>query len=64
MLKVGDTVFKVPTTLGMVKSESDGRLTREGKIGTIIYVHSKQRFYVVEFDLGEFSFRESYAGTP
>ena len=56
-MKIGDRVQCRPTL--------DGKKERSGKIppmmaGTVIYIHPRGRFHVVEFNFGGIKLRESF----
>lgn len=60
-MKVGDTVRRIIScsltsgTTGAVTPEEQVR-----RIGEVVYVHPKGRFYVAEFDFPDGKIRESY----
>lgn len=60
-MEVGDKVTRYPTTF-----ENTERDLAERKIrpltGTVVYIHPKKRFHVVEFEVNGEKFKESFQG--
>lgn len=50
MVKVGD------------KTRERCEALRNSMTGVVVYVHPEKRFYVVEFQIGDRKFRESFTG--
>lgn len=63
MIKVGDKVIRVPQFGEMPKGSSTTVLRRTPMRGTVVYIHPKGRFHVVEFEneRGQ-KLRESFMG--
>lgn len=59
MLKIGDTVWRVPST----NVDELGRNINKPFKSTVVYIHPKGRYHEVQFDFPGGSFRESYYGT-
>jgi hypothetical protein len=63
-MKVGDKVIRTPTTIGegmpvgTLNSVSSARPMR----GTVVWIHPKGRFHVVEFEVCGRTLRESFLG--
>lgn len=57
-MTVGQTVLRVPSTF----YEQEGAGCKPMR-GTVVYVHPKGRFHVVEFEVGGRKARESFYGT-
>lgn len=57
-MQIGDRVRETVSTFPASGSNS-GELS-EKVTGTVVFIHSKERFYTVEFRFPKGSFRESY----
>lgn len=63
-MKIGDKVVRTPHTVGegmpvgTICSEGAGKPMR----GTVVWIHPKGRFHVVEFDVCGRKLRESFLG--
>lgn len=57
-MKIGDVVSKVPNMYGPT-GFSYGIPEKEQK-GQVVYIHPKNRFYIVEFKTQKGSFKESF----
>lgn len=63
-MKIGDKVVRTPHTVGegmpvgTLNSEHSGRPMR----GTVVWIHPKGRFHVVEFEVNGRTLRESFLG--
>lgn len=56
-VKVGDSVFRQPITF----SDSDAKNAQLMR-GTVVWVHPKGRFHIVQFGEGRKAVRESFMG--
>lgn len=59
MLKIGDTVWRVPST----NVDELGRNINKPFKSTVVYIHPRGRFHVVRFDFLYGSFCETFWGT-
>ncbi len=57
-VRVGDVVLRKPLTISPSADKDGARVLR----GTVVWVHPKGRFHVVEFGEGASAVRESFAG--
>lgn len=63
-MQIGDKVIRTPYTVGegipvgTVNSRNSGRPMR----GTVVWIHPKGRFHVVEFEVCGRKLRESFLG--
>ena len=55
-MQLGDVVWEVPISLALAVKENEYKPIP----GTVIYIHPKKRFYVVEFAFGANLIRESF----
>lgn len=63
MVRVGDKVTRVPNSIEELKVPGSVAMVTKPMRGTVVYVHPKGRFHVVEFENahGE-KLRESFMG--
>lgn len=69
MVSVGDKVMRRPS-ISLVEPDEmnaagrrNGRATTAKVEGTVVWVHPKKRFYVVEFECNGYKIRETFYST-
>lgn len=59
-MKIGDVVKRRITTTAASSANNLYEWEREKHPGTVVYIHPKHRFYVVEFTFESGAIREAY----
>lgn len=59
-MKIGDKVSRIPLTFMSVDKGQKVRTKR--KTGTVVYIHPKKRYHIVEFETAGGPIRESFMG--
>ena len=57
-MQVGDVIMAVPVALTLNVKEKEQEY--QPIPGTVVFIHPKRRFYVLEFSFGAYKIRESF----
>lgn len=60
-MKIGDKVSRIPLTLGFGFEDKVASRTRR-RTGTVVYIHPKKRYHIVEFQTEGGPVREAFMG--